>query len=130
VAHLFFHYEQYDSEMIEEGYQREKRSLLKQMKEVKTDMRALKVSFVPYILSVVLSGPVLCGLSQDYLNENCQPTHYFLDKLESCVYKNLISSSSMHCLNKCPVSQLYGSFRQLTLVFGNVNVAQMREEKL
>jgi len=88
---------------------------MKQLKEVKTDMWALKVSFVPYILSVVLSGPVICSLSQDYLNRNCQPTHYFLDKFESCVYKNLSSSSSMHCLNKCPFSQLYGSFPQLTL---------------
>jgi len=36
------------------------------------DMCALKVSFVPYVLSVVLSGHVLCGLSEDYLNGNCQ----------------------------------------------------------
>ena len=78
-------------------------------------MRALKVSFVPYILPVVLSGRVMCGLSQDYLNGNCQPAHYFWDKFESCVYKNLSSSSPMHCLNKCPISQLYGSFPQLTL---------------
>jgi len=78
-------------------------------------MRALKVNFVPYILSVMLSGGVICGLSQDYLNGNCQPEHYFLDKFESCVYKNLSSSSSVHCLNKCPISQLYGSFPQLTL---------------
>ena len=88
---------------------------MKQLKEVKTDMQALKVSFVPNILSVVLSGRVICGLSQDDLNGNCQPTHYFLDKFESCVYKHLSSSSSMHCLNKCPVSQLYGSFPELTL---------------
>ena len=44
---------------------------MKQLKEVKTDMRALKVSFVPYILSVALSGPVICVLSQDYVNGNC-----------------------------------------------------------
>jgi len=48
---------------------------MKQLKEVKTDMRALKVSFVPYILSVVLSGRVICGLSQDYMDGNCQPAH-------------------------------------------------------
>jgi len=57
--------------MIEDGHCREKRNLMKQLKEAKTDMRALKVSFVPYILCVVLSGPVICGLSQDYLNGNC-----------------------------------------------------------
>jgi len=78
-------------------------------------MWALKVSFVPYILSVVLSGRVMCGLSQDDLNGICQPALYFLDKFESCVYKHLSSSSPIHCLNKCPVSQLYGSFPQLTL---------------
>ena len=88
---------------------------MKQLKEVKTDMRALKVSFVPYVLSVVLSGCVICGLSQDYMDGNFQPAHYFLDKLESCVNKNLSSSSSMHCLSKCTISQLYGSFPQLTL---------------
>jgi len=88
---------------------------MKQLKEVKTDMRALKVSFVPYILSVVLSGHVICGLSLDYLNGICQPAHYFLNKFESYIYKNLSSSSSMHCLNKCPISQLYDSFPQLTL---------------
>jgi len=88
---------------------------MKQLKEVKTDVRALKVSFVPYILSVVLSDRVICGLSQHYLNGNCQPTYYFLDKFENCVYKNLSSSSSMHCLSKCTISQLYGSFPQLTL---------------
>ena len=43
---------------------------MKQLKEAKTDMRALKVSFVPYVLRVVLSGPVICGLSQVYLNGN------------------------------------------------------------
>ena len=78
-------------------------------------MRALKVSFVPYILPAVLSGRVMCGLSQDYLNRNCQLMLYFVDKFESCVYKNLSSSSSTHCLNKCPISQLNGSFPQLTL---------------
>jgi len=88
---------------------------MKQLNEVKTDMRALKLSFVSDILPVVLSGRVICGLSQDYLNRNCQLTLYFLDKFESCVYKHLSSSSPMHCLNKCPVSQLYGSFPQLTL---------------
>ena len=62
---------------------------MKQLKEVKTDVRALKVSFVPYILSVVLPGHVVCGLSQDHQNGNCQPAHYCLDKFESCVYKNL-----------------------------------------
>jgi hypothetical protein len=77
-------------------------------------MRAVKV-FVPYILSVVLSGRVMCGLSQDYVNENCQLTHYFLDKFESCVYKNASFSSSIHCLNKCLTSQLSGSFPELTL---------------
>jgi len=35
-------------------------------------------------------------LSQDDLNGICQPAQYFLDKFESCVYKNLSSSSSMH----------------------------------
>jgi hypothetical protein len=45
---------------------------MKRLKEAKTDMCALKVSFVPYVLSVVLSGHVLCGLSEDYLNGNCQ----------------------------------------------------------
>jgi len=78
-------------------------------------VQAVKVSFVPYVLSVVLSGRVICGLSQDYLNGNCQPAHYLLDKFESCVYKHLSSSSLMHCLNKCCISQLYGSFPQLTL---------------
>jgi len=69
---------------------------MKQLKEVKTDMRALKESFVPNILFVVLSGRVMCGLSQDDLNGNFQPAQYFLDKFESCVYKHLSSSSSMH----------------------------------
>jgi hypothetical protein len=55
--------------MLEDKHLQEKRSLIKKIKELKNDMRSLKVS-VAY----------LHPNQQDHVNENCQPVHYFLDK--------------------------------------------------
>jgi hypothetical protein len=48
VDHLFFHQEQYQTQIriLEDGHCREKGALTKQLKEVNTDMQTLKVSFV------------------------------------------------------------------------------------
>ena len=61
-------------------HQEDSRFYLKEKRLLKKHVEALEVSVAYMHMTAILSHLLICCMSQDHMNENCQPVHLFWDK--------------------------------------------------